>query len=62
MTGSTEGATVQRQLSESLESWIESRVDPKTFRIRPDELGMRITYVLHEPTPDCSFAVPFALQ
>ncbi len=60
MTVGAEGAIVQGQLSESLESWFETNIDATTLRIRPDELGMRITYVLHEPAPDCDFAVPFA--
>jgi DNA-binding transcriptional MerR regulator len=59
MTVGADGAQ-QRHRSADLESWFSQHVDSATLTIRPDELGMRITYVLHEPAPDCDFAVPFA--
>ena len=61
--------TIQYQLlSETLQNWaIENGVEPGNLRIKPEDLGCRLTYlyVATEPDarpsgPDCDFAVPFA--
>ncbi|MDA8292026.1 MAG: helix-turn-helix domain-containing protein [Actinomycetota bacterium] len=58
---------VQWQLaSEALRAWAEEGgIDPKRLTLRPEDLGMRITYFVSGPvtktsTPECDFAVPFA--
>jgi DNA-binding transcriptional MerR regulator len=60
MTVGIEGATQQWQTSETLETWFEGQdFDLEALATKPGELGVRINYVLHEPAPDCDFAVPF---
>ena len=60
MTIGAEGAAQQWQTSADLEAWFDEQgFDPNTLATKPGELGMRITYVFHEPAPDCDFAVPF---
>jgi DNA-binding transcriptional MerR regulator len=60
MTVGIGGAAQQWQTSETLESWFEGQdFDPETLATKPGQLGIRINYVLHEPAPDCDFAVPF---
>lgn len=63
-----ETTPAQFQLAdEALRAWAEEdqRLDPAKLSIRPEELGMRITYFAGGPpgertSPDCDFAVPFA--
>jgi DNA-binding transcriptional MerR regulator len=61
--------TIEFQLlSETLRTWaIENGVDSANRRLRPEDLGCRLTYLYPasgpgtEPSgPDCDFAVPFA--
>jgi DNA-binding transcriptional MerR regulator len=53
--------------SEALEAWaVEHRIDPERLALKPEDLGMRVTYLASEPVtetsaPYCDFAVPFAL-
>ena len=53
--------------SEALRAWaIEHGINPKNLALKPEDLGVRITYLVSEPVtatsvPDCDFAVPFAL-
>ena len=58
---------VQWQLaSEALRAWaVEHDIDPEHLALKPEDLGMRITYLASEPVtetsaPYCDFAVPFA--
>jgi hypothetical protein len=58
---------VQWQLaSEALHAWaVEHGIDPEGLALRPEDLGVRITYLASEPitetsVPYCDFAVPFA--
>jgi DNA-binding transcriptional MerR regulator len=58
---------VQWQLaSEALRAWAEKNgIDPNDLTLKPEDLGMRITYLANGPvtdtsTPYCDFAVPFA--
>jgi hypothetical protein len=58
---------VQWQLaSEALEAWAgEHGIGPESLALKPEDLGMRITYFAIEPVtetsaPYCDFAVPFA--
>jgi DNA-binding transcriptional MerR regulator len=58
---------VQWQLaSEALRAWaMEHGIDPEHLAIRPEDLGVRITYLASDPVtetsvPYCDFAVPFA--
>jgi DNA-binding transcriptional MerR regulator len=52
--------------SEALQAWaVEHGLDPENLALKPEDLGMRITYLASEPvtetsTPYCDFAVPFA--
>ncbi len=52
--------------SEALEAWASQHgLDPKRLAIKPEDLGVRITYLVSDPVteasvPDCDFAVPFA--
>jgi DNA-binding transcriptional MerR regulator len=52
--------------SEALQAWAEEQgVDPEELTLKPEDLGMRITYLATEPVtessaPYCDFAVPFA--
>jgi DNA-binding transcriptional MerR regulator len=61
--------SVQWQLaSEALQAWaVEQGIDPQSLALKPEDLGVRITYFSSEPvtetsTPYCDFAVPFALD
>jgi DNA-binding transcriptional MerR regulator len=58
---------VQWQLaSEALHAWAaEHGIDPESPVLKPEDLGVRITYLASEPVtetsaPYCDFAVPFA--
>ena len=58
---------VQGQLaSEALSGWArEHGIDPERLALKPEDLGVRITYLVSDPVsatsaPDCDFAVPFA--
>ena len=58
---------VQWQLaSEALQAWAaEHGLDPESLALKPEDLGVRITYLASEPVtetsaPYCDFAVPFA--
>ena len=52
--------------SEALQAWaVEHGLDPENLALKPEDLGMRITYLATEPVtetsaPYCDFAVPFA--
>jgi len=59
--------SVQWQLaSEALQAWAaEHGIDPERLVLKPEDLGVRITYLASEPVtetsaPYCDFAVPFA--
>jgi hypothetical protein len=59
---------VQWQLaSEALEAWAEEHgINHESLVLKPEDLGMRITYLATEPVtetsaPYCDFAVPFAV-
>ncbi len=59
---------VQWQLaSEALQTWAEENgLNPDSLTLKPEDLGMRITYLANGPVtetspPYCDFAVPFAL-
>ena len=65
--GPGEDPGVQWQLaSEALRAWADEHgLDPESLAVRPEDLGMRITYLASEPVtetsaPYCDFAVPFA--
>jgi len=51
---------------EALRAWADEQdIDPKQLSLKPEDLGVRITYLASGPpsettTPDCDFAVPFA--
>lgn len=51
---------------QALRTWAEkNRIDDKQLSIKPDDLGVRITYLASGPPsetsgPDCDIAVPFA--
>jgi hypothetical protein len=51
---------------ESLRSWANAQfIDPAQLSLRPEDLGLRITYLASRPPrestgPECDFAVPFA--
>jgi DNA-binding transcriptional MerR regulator len=58
---------VQWQLaSEALHAWaVEHDIDPENLAVKPEDLGVRITYLASGPVtetsdPYCDFAVPFA--
>lgn len=58
---------VQWQLaSEALRAWaMEHGINPERLAVKPEDLGVRITYLASDPVtatsvPDCDFAVPFA--
>ena len=43
----------------------EGGINPETLTLKPEDLGMRITYFVSEPVtetsvPSCDFAAPFA--
>jgi hypothetical protein len=50
----------------ALRTWAgEQDIDPRQLPLKPEDLGVRITYLATEPpgvtsAPDCDFAVPFA--
>jgi DNA-binding transcriptional MerR regulator len=65
--GPGENPAAQWQLaSEALQAWAaEHDIDPEHLALKPEDLGMRITYLASEPVtetsaPYCDFAVPFA--
>jgi DNA-binding transcriptional MerR regulator len=50
--------------SEALRNWAEHGIDPESLVLKPEDLGIRITYFSSEPVtetsaPYCDFAVPF---
>jgi len=51
---------------EALRAWAaEQGIDPEQLTLKPEDLGVRITYLASGPptetsVPDCDFAVPFA--
>jgi hypothetical protein len=53
--------------SEALHVWAdEHAIRPEGLDLKPEDLGVRITYLASEPVtqasvPDCDLAVPFAL-
>ena len=53
--------------SEALHAWAdEHAIRPEGLDLKPEDLGLRITYLASEPVsqasaPDCDLAVPFAL-
>jgi DNA-binding transcriptional MerR regulator len=54
-----------RLADEALRTWAdEQSIDPKQLSRKPEDLGVRITYLASAPPseagPDCDFAVPFA--
>ena len=58
---------MQWQLAlEALTAWgHEHDIDPERLALRPEDLGIRITYLASDPVtetsvPYCDFAVPFA--
>lgn len=66
-TGPGRDPGVQWQLaSEALRAWAQEQgLDPENLAIKPEDLGMRITYLSNGPVtetsaPYCDFAVPFA--
>jgi DNA-binding transcriptional MerR regulator len=66
-TGPGENPGAQWQLaSEALRAWaVEYGLDPENLALKPEDLGMRVTYLATEPVtetsaPYCDFAVPFA--
>ena len=66
-TGPGGNPAVQWQLaSEALQAWAaEHGIDPERLALKPEDLGMRMTYLWTEPVteagaPYCDFAVPFA--
>ncbi len=52
--------------SQAVEAWaIEQRLDPERLTLKPEDLGVRVTYLANGPVtatsaPYCDFAVPFA--
>lgn len=58
--------TVQWQLaSEALRAWAEHNIDPEKLVLKPEDLGIRITYLSIGPVtetsaPYCDLAVPYA--
>jgi DNA-binding transcriptional MerR regulator len=66
-SGPGENPGVHWQLAgEALRAWAEEGdINPKTLTLKPEDLGMRITYLASGPitatsAPDCDFAAPFA--
>jgi hypothetical protein len=49
---------------EALRTWADEQgMDPKQLSLRPEDLGVRITYLMSGPptsSAECDFAVPFA--
>jgi hypothetical protein len=63
----TGGSATNWQLaSEALRAWADQHgVNPGSLELKPEDLGVRITYLASAPitetsVPDCDFAVPFA--
>lgn len=60
------GAAQWQLADEALRAWAEQQgIDPKRLSLKPDDLGVRITYLAsgaltETSVPDCDFAVPFA--
>ena len=51
--------------SEALQAWAEHAIKPETLVLKPEDLGVRITYLVSEPItettfPHRDFAVPFS--
>ena len=52
--------------SEALRAWTDEQgIDPEQLALKPEDLGVRITYLASGPptetsVPECDFAVPFA--
>ncbi len=68
-TGPGQNPGVQWQLaSEALRAWAEENgINPDELTVKPEDLGMRITYLATEPVtetsaPYCDFAVPFRIE
>jgi hypothetical protein len=68
-TGPGGNPAVQWQLaSEALQAWAPERgIDPEHLALKPEDLGVRITYFATEPVtetspPYCDFAVPFGMK
>jgi DNA-binding transcriptional MerR regulator len=67
-TGSSGVDAAQFQMaSEALRTWADEQgnINPRNLTIKPEDLGVRITYLATGPVtassvPDCDFAVPFA--
>src|ERR1700728_2777370 len=66
-SGPGENPSVHWQLAgEALRAWAEEGgINPYTLTLKPEDLGMRITYFVSEPVtetsvPSCDFAAPFA--
>jgi DNA-binding transcriptional MerR regulator len=66
-TGPGRNTGVQWQLaSEALQAWAaEGGIKPDELTLKPEDLGMRVTYLATEPVtetsaPYCDFAVPYA--
>ena len=63
--GGAPGASWQLA-SEALRTWMaDQNIDPEALSLRPEDLGLRVTYLANGPitatsTPYCDFAVPFA--
>jgi DNA-binding transcriptional MerR regulator len=62
-----QGDPAQWQLADdALRTWAaEQGIDPKQLSLKPEDLGVRITYLASGPlsetsAPECDFAVPFA--
>jgi DNA-binding transcriptional MerR regulator len=55
-----------RLAAEALRAWAEDQgIDPNQLSLKPEDLGVRITYLASGPpsetsAPECDFAVPFA--
>ena len=50
-------------VDETLRAWAhEQGLDPEQLSLKPEDLGVRITYLMNESarTTDCDFAVPYA--
>jgi len=53
-------------VAEALRTWADQQgIDPKRLSLKPEDLGVRITYLASGPptetsAPECDFAVPFA--
>jgi DNA-binding transcriptional MerR regulator len=63
--GQADGAQ-WRLADEALRAWAQDQMlDPKQLSLKPEDLGIRITYLASRPltktsVPNCDFAVPFA--